>query len=157
MKIHKNSYIADSAVVIGEATIGKKSSIWPNTTIRADSPIKIGKKTNIQDNCVLHSLGKERTKIDDEVTVGHGAVVHAAEVEKQCLIGMNSTVLTDSKIGKNSIIAASALIPENKEIPPKSLVMGIPGEIVREVTEEEIKKIKEKAKKYVKLYQKYKK
>lgn len=156
MKKHPTSFIAESASVTGEVIIGKKSSIWHNSTIRADSKIQIGEKTNIQDNCVLHSQGEEKTKIGDEVTVGHSAVVHGASVNDQCLIGINSTVLTNSKIGKNTIIGAGAVVLEEKTIPPKSIVMGVPGEVVRKITEKEIEKIKERAKEYSKLAKAYK-
>ncbi|PTD94738.1 gamma carbonic anhydrase family protein [archaeon SCG-AAA382B04] len=157
MKKNSSCYIAESAKLLGNVEIGKKSSVWPNATIRADSIIKIGEKTNIQDNCVLHSQGKEKTNVGDEVTIGHGAIVHSAKVKDQSLIGINSTILNDAEIGENSIIGASALVTENQKIPSQSVVMGVPGEIVRRTTKEEIEKIKERANKYVELAQKYKK
>ncbi len=156
MKIDSSVYISNDAVVLGNVEIGKNSSIWPNATIRADSYVKIGEKTNIQDNCVLHSKGNEETLISDEVTVGHSAVVHGAKINKNCLIGMNSNVLTDAEIGKNSIVAAASLVTEEKTIPPNSVVMGVPGKVVRETTEKEKKMIKERAKEYYELSKEYK-
>ncbi|OUJ19086.1 Isoleucine patch superfamily protein [Methanonatronarchaeum thermophilum] len=156
MDIDKTAYISETAYVNGDITIGRNSSVWPNATIRADSPIKIGRSTNIQDNVVLHSMGSERTEIGDRVSIGHSAVVHGCEIKDECLIGMGAVILNDAVVNKNCIIGAQALVLENQEIPPNSLVVGVPGKIVRELKEKDIKRIKQKASEYEELAQKYK-
>ncbi|OKY77712.1 MAG: Isoleucine patch superfamily protein [Candidatus Methanohalarchaeum thermophilum] len=157
MEKHETAYIAPSAVVLGNVKIGKGSSIWPNATIRGDSKIEIGKETNIQDNCVIHSQGKEETYIGDKVTVGHSAVVHAAEVKNESLIGMKSNILNDAQIGKNCIVGASALVPEGKNMPSGTLAIGIPAEVERKLTQKEIDEIKERSREYKRLMEEYKK
>lgn len=156
MEIHPSVFIASLSYVSGELKIGQGSSVWPNATIRADSFISVGKYTNIQDNAVLHSQGEERIKVGDKVTIGHSAIVHGAEVEHQCLIGMNAVILNRAKIGRNSIIGASALVTEEKEIPPRSLALGAPAKVIRKITDEEIEQIKENAQEYYQMAQKYK-
>ncbi|OKY77378.1 MAG: Isoleucine patch superfamily protein [Candidatus Methanohalarchaeum thermophilum] len=147
---------ANSAEVVGEVDFGVKTSVWHNATIRSESFIGIGKKSNVQDNCVLHSKGSEKTVVGEEVTVGYSAVVHGSERKDNCLIGINSSVLTDSRVGENTIVAANALVPENEELPPDSVVMGVPGKVVRKTKEEEIDLIKERAQEYYELAKKYK-
>ncbi len=156
LEIDETAFISDSAEVIGNVKIGKNSSVWPNATVRSESKVIIGENTNIQDNCVIHSKGEEVTRIGNRVTLGHSAVVHAAEVKNECLVGMNSVVLNDAVIGKNSIIGASALIPPGKEIPPESVVFGIPGKVERKITSEEKKDIISKAEEYKNLAIQYK-
>lgn len=131
--------IAKGAIVLGDVSIGEKSSIWYHATVRADAAsITIGDYTNIQDNCVLHTdLGKPLA-IGDYVTVGHSAVVHCRSIGDGSLIGMGAMLLTDAVIGKNCIIGAGALILQGMVIPDGSVVMGQPGRIKRQVREEEM-------------------
>lgn len=138
-KIDPQAKIAKGAVVLGDVTLGEKSSVFYHATIRADAaPIKIGRYTNIQDNCVLHTdLDKPQT-IGDFVTIGHGAVVHCESIGDHSLIGMGAVLLTDARIGKNCIIGAGSLIPQGVEIPDGSVVMGNPGKVRRSIREEEI-------------------
>lgn len=136
--IGKDVFIAETAVLIGDVRVGAHASIWYNTVIRADlTHIEIGAYSNIQDGTVIHLEKDHPCIIGQYVTVGHMAMLHGCVIEDDCLIGMNAIILTDAKIGKGSIIAAGALIPEGKTIPEKSLVMGMPGKVMRQVTEED--------------------
>ncbi len=154
--IHSSAFLAQGARILGEVEVGKNSSVWFNAVIRGDEGlIGIGKNTNIQDCVVMHSdLGKG-PQIGDNCTVGHGAVVRAAIIGDNSMIGMNSTVMSGSEIGADSVVAAHALIPYNKKYPPRSLIQGIPAERIREVTDEEIKFNKMAADFYVKLIKRY--
>ncbi|MDY6933541.1 MAG: gamma carbonic anhydrase family protein [Spirochaetota bacterium] len=129
MNIHESVFIHPKSVQHGEVILGQYSSLWPFSVIRADfAPIKIGRFTNIQDNCVLHADIGTPTNIGDMVTVGHGAVLHGCTVEDNCIIGINSTVLNGSVIGSGTIVAAGAVVQERRNIPPGSFVVGVPAE-----------------------------
>jgi len=155
MKIHKSVFVAKGAVIIGDVEIGEKSSIWYNAVIRGDKkPIKIGKFSNVQDNCTIHTEFN-RVKIGDYVTIGHNAVVHGAEIENNCLIGMNSVILDGARIGKNSLIGACCVVTENMIVPECSLVLGIPGRIIRKLEPKEVEFIKKNAIIYTKLAKKH--
>ncbi|MCC7429561.1 gamma carbonic anhydrase family protein [bacterium] len=158
-KIHETVFSVNSAEIIGDVEIGEESSVWFNTVIRGDvNYIKIGKRTNIQDGSVLHVTdGKFALNVGNEVTVGHRVVLHGCTVEDGCLIGMGAILLDNCKIGKNSLIAACSLIKQNDVIPPRSLVMGIPGKVVRELTDKEVGKIYEASKNYIGYVQNYRK
>ncbi|MDM8537730.1 gamma carbonic anhydrase family protein [Desulfobacterales bacterium HSG17] len=149
-KIGKDVFIAPNATIIGDVTIGDNSSIWYNTVIRGDSAsITIGEKTNIQDNCTIHIDHGKPTLIGDNVTVGHNAVVHGCTIEDNCLVGMNSTILTGAYIKKGSIIASNALVKENQEVGPRHLVAGIPAALKKEMDESIIEVIQLPADIYV--------
>ena len=157
-KLDPNSWVASNSVVIGKVELKKDSNIWFNVTLRGDvEPITVGEGSNVQDGSVVHSDPGCPVIIGKNVTVGHLVMLHGCVIEDDCLIGIGSTILNKAKIGKNSIIGANALITENKVIPERSLVLGSPGKIVRQVTDEEIKSIKENADHYVANYKKYKK
>ena len=152
--IHKTAFIASGAKIIGDVSCGKNSSIWYNATVRADrKDIIIGKFSNIQDNCVVHAE-KHDLILGEYVSVGHGAIIHGCVIKNNCIIGMGAIVMEGAKIEENCIVGAGALITENKKIPRNSLVLGIPGKVVREVTSEEIEDIKENALDYVELAKK---
>lgn len=152
-QIHENAFIADSADVMGDVTIGEGSSIWYGSVVRGDiENIKIGKYTNIQDNATVHTETNIPTELGDYTVVGHNAIVHGCTVGDNCLIGMGAIVLNNAVIGDNSIIAAGSLITEGKIIPANSLVMGTPGKVVRQVTQEEIADIKKNAIRYYELW-----
>ena len=143
--------VAKGAVVIGDVTIAKDCSIWYNATIRStEDPITIGEGSNVQDNAVIHVSPNFPTTIGSYVTIGHGAIVHGCTIDDNALIGMGAIILNGAKIGKNCIIAAGALIPQNKVIPDNSLVIGSPGKVIRQVTEEEIRKNTQNAGEYIK-------
>ena len=126
--------------------------------LRGDiEPITIGEGSNVQDGCVFHTDPGCPLNLGKNVTVGHLVMLHGCEIADDTLIGIGSIILNKAKIGKNCIIGANTLIPENKVIPDRSLVIGSPGKIIRQVTDEEIKEIKENAKHYVENYKRYKK
>jgi len=157
-KLDPNSWVAPNAVIIGNVELKKDANVWFNATLRGDiEPITVGEGSNIQDGSVIHTDPGCPATIGNNVTVGHLVMLHGCKIEDDCLIGIGSTILNKAKIGKNSIIGANSLITENKVIPERSLVIGSPGKIVRQVTEEEIKHIKENAQHYVENYKKYKK
>jgi carbonic anhydrase/acetyltransferase-like protein (isoleucine patch superfamily) len=137
--------------VIGDVEIGDFSSVWFNAVIRGDrNSIKVGNRTNIQDNVVIHVDSINGVQVEDYVSVGHGAVLHGCKIGNNVLIGMNSTVLNGAEIGKNSIVGANALISEGKKFPENSLIIGVPGKIRRETEDVEIKNIAKNAAEYVK-------
>jgi len=132
-EIHKSSFIAKSAVIIGNVKIGKNCGIFPCAVIRGDeNSIEIGDGSNVQDCCILHVDSEHKLKIGKNVSIGHGAMVHGATIEDECLVGINATVLNGAKIGRGSIIGANALVTANMNVPENSLVIGIPGKIVKQ-------------------------
>ena len=157
-QIHPDSWVASNAVIIGKVTLEKNSNIWFNSVIRGDvEPITIGEGSNVQDGSVIHTDPGCPTIVGKGVTIGHMVMLHGCEIADDCLIGIGSTILNKTKIGKNCIIGANALVTENKVIPERSLVLGSPGKVVRQVTDEEIEHIKENARDYVENFKKYKK
>jgi carbonic anhydrase/acetyltransferase-like protein (isoleucine patch superfamily) len=151
-------YIDDSAQLIGDVVMGEHSSVWMNAVLRGDvHQIRVGHYSNIQDNSVLHGMKEQYgVYVGDYVTVGHTVILHGCSVEARCLIGMGSIILNGAKVGDGCIIAAGALIPERMEVPPGSLVMGQPGKVRRQVTPEDIEKMKEGVQGYVDLIAIYK-
>src|SRR3989449_8633395 len=139
-QIHRTAFVADSAQVIGDVHVGDQASIWFGTVARGDMfYIRIGDRTNIQDNCVVHTrTGSHPTILEDEVTVGHGVTLHGCYVEHGALIGIGSIVLDDARVGAQSLVAAGSLISPGTSIPPRSLVMGIPARVKRPLTDEEV-------------------
>ena len=149
--------ICPGAQVIGDVELGENASIWFGAVVRGDTaPIKIGKNSNVQDNCVVHCSKDFPTVIKDNVSVGHGAVVHGCTLEDNVLVGMNATILNGAKIGKNSIVGAGAVVSEGKEFPENSLILGVPARLIKEVTPEQIQHIQNNADNYVKLSKQYK-
>lgn len=147
--IHKSVALLKGAVIDGNVDLGEKSSVWYNAVLRGDiEPLKIGKCSNIQDNCVLHSSKNYPLILGDGVSVGHAAVLHGCQVEDNCLIGMNATVLNGAVIRKNSMIGAGAVVTENTEFPEGSLILGVPAKRVRTLSSREIKNIKDNAMRY---------
>ena len=139
-QIKPTTFIADSAQVIGDVHIGEESSIWFNTVVRGDMFfIRIGHRTNVQDNSVIHTrTGTHPTILEDEVTIGHSVTLHGCYVERRSLIGIGSILLDDVRIGAQSLVAAGSLLTPGTVIPPRSLVMGRPGKVKRSLTEEEV-------------------
>lgn len=157
-RIGKGVYIAQSAQVIGEVTIGERSSIWPNAVLRADiEPIRIGKCSSIQDGVLVHVNWDLPAVVGDYVTVGHGAIIHGCKIANNCLIGMGAIILDGAEIKKNCLIGAGSLIPEGKIIPEGSLVLGVPGRVVRKLNSKEIKKLKDAALEYLDFAKRFKK
>ena len=156
-QIHPTAYIDPAAQVIGKVFVGARSSIWPSAVARGDiAEIHVGEETSIQDGTVLHCDFGIPLIIGNQVTVGHLAMLHGCTVEDGCLIGIGAIILNRARIGKGSIVAAGALVAEGKEIPPGSMVMGVPGKIVRVVTPEEQQRTLENAQHYVDRAAEYK-
>ena len=146
----KGVYLARTAVVLGDVTIGDHSSVWYNTVVRGDiNRIVIGHHSNIQDNSVLHLADDFPCLIGNYVTVGHSAIVHACTIGDECLIGMGAVILDGAVIGDQSLVGAKALVTQRTEIPPGSLVMGAPAKVVRALNPEERAALKSWADKYV--------
>lgn len=155
--IHSSCYIAENVSIIGNVKIEEMANVWFGAVIRGDmNSITIGKNTNIQDNCVFHVERNSPLVIGDDVTVGHGAILHGCTIGNSSLIGMGSIVLNNAVIGKQTLVGAGSLIPEGKKIPDGVLCMGSPVKIIRELTDEEKLKLTESAAKYVSLSNKYK-
>lgn len=163
-KIGKNTWIAPSADVIGEVECGEDCSIWFGCVVRGDVHyIKIGDRTNIQDLSMIHVTHYKKadksdgnpTIIGNDVTIGHRVMLHGCTVEDACLIGMSATILDGAVIGKESIVGAGALVTKNKVFPPRSLIMGSPAKVVRELNQEEIEELYASAKRYVEFKKEY--
>lgn len=156
-KVHKTSFVAPGARVIGDVTIGEHSSIWFNAVLRGDeAPIVIGDRVSIQDNSTCHLYEGQPLTVEDDVTVGHNVILHGCTVRKGALIGMGSTILDGAEIGEYTIIGANTLIPSGKKIPPRSLVVGSPGKVVRELNEKDYELLKLSVDTYVQKAKEYK-
>lgn len=148
----KNNFIAHSADLIGNVTVGDNSSIWYQTVLRGDQePIIIGNNSNIQDGTVIHCDLEHPTIIGDEVSVGHNCTLHGCKISDRAIIGMGSIILNGAEIGENSIVGAGSLITQNKKFEPGKLIMGSPAKAVRDLTLEEIESIKHNAQEYLHL------
>jgi carbonic anhydrase/acetyltransferase-like protein (isoleucine patch superfamily) len=144
------SFVADNAIVLGCVTIATGASIWYGAVIRGDvEKIEIGEYSNIQDGAILHGNPGKPTIIEDHVTVGHRAVIHSAHIERGCLIGIGAIILDGVRVGTGSIIGAGAVV--TKDIPPMSLVIGVPGKVLRQISPQEAAELIEHAQKYQKL------
>lgn len=150
-KIHKRTYIAKTAQIIGNVTIGEHSSVWYGAVIRGDDmPITIGIGSNIQDNSVLHITPPLRgVSIGDYVSIGHSSIIHGCNIGDNCLIGMGSIIMDGAIIGDNTVIGAGSIVTENKEIPSGVLALGRPAKVIRTLTEDELKGIKNNAFHYI--------
>ena len=153
-----DNWVAPNATIIGDVTLEKNTSIWFNATLRGDiENIYVGEGSNVQDGSVLHTDPGYPLKIGKNVTVGHLVMLHGCTIGDNSLIGIGAVILNNAKIGKNCVIGAKSLITENKVIPDNSLVVGSPGKVIRKVTDEEVKAIKENAIRYQKNWKKYSK
>jgi gamma-carbonic anhydrase len=155
--LHPTSYLAETAVVVGEVTLGAGSSLWYGTVLRGDvNPIVVGERTSIQDNAVVHvTHGFSGTTIGSGVTIGHGAIVHACTIEDDCLIGMGAVILDGARVRRGSIVGAGALVPPHTDIPEGSRVLGVPAKVRGEVSAQEREWITSSADHYVRLIQRY--
>jgi carbonic anhydrase/acetyltransferase-like protein (isoleucine patch superfamily) len=156
-KLGDRVYIAEGAQIVGDVEIGDHSSVWFNCVIRGDVDIvRIGQHTNIQDGSIGHVMRNECPLIlKDYVTVGHGAMLHGCTIESHCLIGMRATLLNNVVVGEYSIVGAGALITERTKVPPRSLVMGMPAKVKRELTDKEVATIDEYARRYYEYKETY--
>lgn len=145
-----DTFVASNAIIVGDVRIGDHASVWYGSVLRADiNYIEIGRCSNIQDGVIGHLSDKKPLIVGDYVTVGHGAIIHACTIEDECLIGMNSTIMDGAVIGKQSTIAAGAVVPTGMIVPPGSLFAGVPGKLKRTLNEEERKRLKKWAEKYI--------
>lgn len=155
--IDPSVFVAAGAVIVGQVAIGAESSVWFNAVLRGDTDrIVIGPRCNVQDNVVIHVDAGQPCVIGSGVTIGHGAVVHGARVEDDVLIGIGAKVLSGAKIGRESILGAGTLVTGGTVVPPRSLVLGLPGRVVRPLTDEELETIRSTAARYVAYAAKYK-
>lgn len=150
MAQRNKAYIAPGAVVVGDVVLEEDVNIWYNAVLRGDSgTIRIGRGTNIQDNCVVH----ENTQIGEYCTVGHGAIVHGCTIGSNTLVGMGAIILTGAVIGENCLIGAGALVTGKMVAPAGSLILGNPAKVVKSITEEQKEEIREDAQNYIRLAQ----
>jgi len=149
--VDESNFIAENAAVIGDVHLGRDSSVWFSATVRGDvHRIRIGNRSNIQDNAVVHVTHHSApTTIGDNVTVGHSAVIHGCTVRDRVLVGMGAIILDHADIGSDSIIGAGALITGGVKVPPRSLVLGLPAKVIRPLTDEEVASIMDYANNYV--------
>ena len=150
-------FVAENAAIIGDVELGNDCSIWYGTTIRGDvNFIRIGSRTNVQDNCAIH-VHHERwsTVIAEEVTIGHGAIVHGCTIHRGALIGMGSRVLDGAVVGDLALVGAGALVPEGMHVPPRTLVVGVPARVKRPLTDEELARLDQSWRNYVDYKEKY--
>jgi len=154
--LEDGAFAATNAVVTGDVTLAEDVGIWFGCVVRGDdAPLTIGRRTNVQDLTMVHADTGVPNVIGEECTVGHRVVLHGAEVGDRCLIGMGAVLLGGSRIGEESIIAAGAVVKEGAVIPPRSLVVGVPGRVVREVTDEQVASILASAEGYVRKLRQY--
>ena len=142
-EIHPSVYIAQGAMIIGDVTIGEESNVWFNAVLRGDlDQIRVGARTNIQDGTIVHLDKGFPCIIGDDVTVGHGCIVHGCTVGDGAMLGMGAIVLTGAKIGERAIVGAGALVREGQEIPPETVAVGIPAKVRRDVSAEDLERIR---------------
>jgi len=156
-RVHATAFIDQSAQIIGDVEVGEETSVWMCAVLRGDvNAIRVGRRTNIQDGSIVHVMNATHpTTIGDNVTIGHGAIVHGCTIEDQCLIGMGAILLDGAHVGHGSIVAAGTLLPEGMKVPPKSLVMGSPGKVKRLLTQAEVADIQTYADHYVEYRKDY--
>ncbi len=160
-KIADSAFVSEAAYVIGDVEIGENSSVWPGVVIRGDfGKIKIGRNTAVEDACVIHSGSPSTPLMDvtigDNVQIGHGAVINCPKIGNNVLIGMNSTILHDAEIGDYCIIAAGCLVRQGMKIPDRSFVAGVPGELKREASLQQLGWVQSGSEGYAKLSRQYK-
>jgi carbonic anhydrase/acetyltransferase-like protein (isoleucine patch superfamily) len=157
-RIDPSAFVDTSAQIIGDVEMGPESSAWMNVVIRGDvNWIRIGRRTNIQDGSIVHVMRDTHpTMVGDEVTVGHGVILHGCAVNDRCLIGMGAILLNGVEVGESCIVAAGTLLPEGTRVPPRSLVVGHPGKVRRALTDEEVASIADYAERYVGYSREYK-
>ncbi|WP_287153804.1 gamma carbonic anhydrase family protein [Candidatus Solincola tengchongensis] len=144
-RVSPDAFLAEGARLIGDVKVGSHASIWYNAVLRADrGEIVVGEYTSIQDCCVLHGP----VTVGNYVTCGHGAILHGATVEDNCVIGMNAVILDGAVVGHGSVVAAGAVIPQGMQIPPRSMVMGVPAKVTKELPEENEEKLRLTAQAY---------
>lgn len=157
-RIHETAFVTDDAVIVGDVEIGEDASVWFGSILRGDvNYIRIGARTNIQDQTIIHVSSKGLpTIVEEEVTVGHRVTLHACHVEQGCLIGIGAILMDGVRVGANSLVGAGTLLTPGTQIPPRSLVIGSPGRVKRELTDDELASLEHSWRNYVELKEKYK-
>lgn len=154
--VAEDAWMAPTAVAVGAVVVSSKASLWFGAVARGDGDkIRIGARSNVQDNAVLHADPGFPCTLGEDVTVGHAAVVHGCTIEDRVLVGMGATVMNGARVGSDSILAAGTLVSEGTQIPPRSLVVGVPGKVRRELTDTELEKIARNAAVYVEKAEHY--
>ena len=155
-QVDSSAWVAPDAVLTGDVTVGPEASIWFTTVVRGDGDaIRIGARTNIQDGCVLHTDPGLQLVVGSHVSVGHRAVLHGCVIEDEVLVGMGAIVMNGARIGSGSLVAAGALVTEGTQVPPRSLVVGSPAKVRRELSAEEVELVRHNADHYVVLASRY--
>jgi carbonic anhydrase/acetyltransferase-like protein (isoleucine patch superfamily) len=157
-RVHPSAFLAPTAVLIGDVEVGAESSVWFGAVLRGDHPehgIRVGARSSIQDNCVLHVSARGPTIVGDEVTVGHGAAFESCEIKRGALIGMNSVLLHGCVIGEEALVAALSVVPSNMQVPARTLVAGAPAQIRKQLTGESASWVAGSAEHYVELARSY--
>lgn len=155
-EVADDAWTAPTAVAIGAVTVGSQASLWFGAVARGDGDeIRIGARSNVQDNAVLHADPGFPALIGEDVTIGHNATVHGCTLEDRVIVGMGAIVMNGARVGSDSIVAAGTLVPEGVTIPPRSLVVGAPGKVRRELTDDELAKVRRNAEVYVEKAQTY--
>ena len=153
-QISDSAYVAEGAKLIGAVTVDEEASVWFNCVLRADiDEIRVGRRTNIQDGTVVHLDLGQPCLIGEDVTIGHGAIIHGCIIENQALISMGAIILSGAKIGARSVIGAGAVVLEGQEITPDSVVLGVPAKVRRQVSEADLARAKHGVEEYVRLGQ----
>jgi carbonic anhydrase/acetyltransferase-like protein (isoleucine patch superfamily) len=157
-RVHPTAFVAPTAVLIGDVEVGEASSVWFGAVLRGDHPdfgIRIGARTSIQDNCVLHVSARGATVVGDDVTIGHGAVFESCEIKRGALVGMNAVLLHNCVIGEESLVAALSVVPSNMVVPARTLVAGAPAQIRKELKGESADWVRGSSEHYVELSRVY--
>lgn len=152
----RDFYIATTAVVVGNVDLGPGANVWFNTVIRGDlARITLGARVNLQDGSIVHTDSDAPMWIEDGVVVGHGAILHGARVGRDTLIGMGAKLLSGCELGEECVVAAGALVTQGRRIPPRSVVMGVPGRVVRAATDDDLRRTREICAHYLEMAQRY--
>jgi gamma-carbonic anhydrase len=156
-RVHDTAFVTDDAILIGDVEIGEDSSVWFGSILRGDvNYIRIGERTNIQDQTIIHVSSKGLpTIVGDEVTVGHRVTLHACHVERGCLIGIGAILMDGVRVGSQSLVGADSLLTPGTQIPPRSLVIGSPARVKRELSEDELSSLDRSWRNYVELKEQY--
>jgi carbonic anhydrase/acetyltransferase-like protein (isoleucine patch superfamily) len=155
-ELDPQSWVAPNAAVIGQVVMKKNASVWWNCTVRGDTDrIIIGENTNIQDGSIVHTNRGIVVTLGDHVTVGHGVILHGCTIGDRCLIGMGATILNHVQIGRHCIVGAHSLLPEGKVYPERSLILGAPARVVRELSDDEVARLADSAERYVNNWKRY--
>ena len=155
-QVDPSAWVAPGAVLVGDVTLGRHASVWYGTVVRGDGDaIRIGARSNIQDGCVLHTDPGLVLEVGEDVSVGHRAVLHGCVVEDGVLVGMGAVVMNGARIGAGSLVAAGALVTEGTQVPPRSLVVGSPAKVRRELSDDEVVMVRYNAEHYVALTERH--